>query len=50
MGYKFEVSERSLGKHDGNNKQRIASGIPHVRLSEALGDIWKKKVSFVEDD
>ena len=22
----------------------------NVRLSKALGDIWKKKVSFVKDD
>ena len=27
-GYEFEVSKRSLEKHDGNNRQRIASGIP----------------------
>ena len=47
MGYEFEVSERSLGKHSEDSKQRIASGIP---LSELPGNISKKKVSFMKND
>jgi hypothetical protein len=33
VGYGFEVSERSLGKHD--DKQRIASGIPECETFRA---------------